>query len=277
MNRENYSPEALSKLSREYLRGMLAAELRKEPAQLNGERIRALRQELARRGPDPALEDDAAVEAACGKFLEETYRAKLPRRSFCRSCLSVAACLVLLLGLLFFAIPKAAEADDLREVIGWWNDSVFRFIAPGSTPRTQEYVFKTDHPGLQQIYDEIADFGVDVPVVPTELSDEYELTELKILQMKEKVAINACLASGTKKYLISIVIHNERNNLWLEKNEENVLTWDFDGIEHSVISNTENCMVSWVVDRIECTIVTNVTNCKEDVYYLIKSIYTSEV
>ena len=273
MNRENYSPEALSKLSREYLRGMLAAELRKEPAQLNGERIRALRQELARRGPDPALEDDAAVEAACGKFLAETSGTRPIRKRICRSFLAVAASLLLLTAL-FFALPKAAEANDIKNVIGWWNDSVFRFVKPGETPIEEEYVFKTDHPGLQQIYDAVADLGVTVPVVPTDLSKEYELTELKVYHMNGKVAITACLANGLNKYLISIVVHNDSDNLRLEKSTERVSVWDFAGIEHAVMFNTENCSVSWIIDRIECTVV---TNCKEDVYNLIKSIYTSEV
>jgi hypothetical protein len=163
---------------------MLAAELRKEPAQLNGERIRALRQELARRGPDPALEDDAAVEAACGKFLAETSGTRPIRKRICRSFLTVAASLLLLTAL-FFALPKAAEANDIKNVIGWWNDSVFQFIKPGETPIEEEYVFQTDHPGLQQIYDAVADLGITVPIVPTILPKEYELVELKTLALYE--------------------------------------------------------------------------------------------
>ena len=84
----------------------------------------------------------------------------------------------------------------------------------------------------------------------------------------------AALEYGLKQYLISIIVNNEGYNLRLEKNPEVVSIWNFAGIEHAVISNTENCSVSWIIDRIECTVV---TNCKEDVYNLIKSIYTSEV
>ena len=273
MNRENYSPEALSKLSREYLRGMLAAELRKEPAQLNGERIRALRQELARRGPDPALEDDAAVEAACGKFLAETSGTRPIRKRICRSFLTVAASLLLLTAL-FFALPKAAEADDVKNVIGWWNDRVFQFVKPGETPIEEEYVFKTDHPGLQQIYDAVADLGVTVPIVPTQLPLEYNLTDIKSIQLYEDCSMHACLVSGDNRITLTFAVHSKKETLQFEKDIKSVNVWDFSGVEHSVISNSGEYIVTWVTDCVECTIVADCI--EDDVYKLIKSIYTSE-
>ena len=274
MNRENYSPEALSKLSREYLRGMLAAELRKEPAQLNGERIRALRQELARRGPDPALEDDAAVEAACGKFLAETSGTRPIRKRICRSFLTVAASLLLLTAL-FFALPKAAEANDIKNVIGWWNDSVFQFIKPGETPIEEEYVFQTDHPGLQQIYDAVADLGITVPIVPTILPKEYELVELKAFTLQGDKSMHSCLICEDSIVQFTIAINNEEVVLRHEKNSKDVAVWDIHGIEHYVIFNTDGIIVTWVKDQIVCTVTANCP--EEDVYDLIKSIYTSEV
>lgn len=270
MNRENYSPEALSKLSREYLRGMLAAELRKEPAQLNGERIRALRQELARRGPDPAFEDDAAVEAACGKFLAETSGTRPIRKRICRSFLTVAASLLLLTAL-FFALPKAAEANDIKNVIGWWNDSVFQFVKPGETPIEEEYVFQTDHPGLQQIYDAVADLGVTVPVVPMQLPIEIILEELKIFQMNGDITVNAYFNSGKDELLYTMIVHEEKVPLQHEKDIDNISVWDFAGLEHYVISNANERIITWVTDRIETTITTDCS--EEDVYNLIKSIY----
>ena len=42
-----------------------------------------------------------------------------------------------------------------------------------------EYVFETDHPGLQQIYDAVVEMGVTEPVVPMWVPEGYDLVEYK--------------------------------------------------------------------------------------------------
>ena len=59
-----------------------------------------------------------------------------------------------------------------------------------------------------------------------------------------------------------------------EKKAESVAVWNLAGVDHYVISNNNTWIITWVINNIECTITTDCP--EEDVYRLIKSIYTSE-
>ena len=274
MQVNNQSQESLTRLPREELRRMLAEELNKEPANADDTLVRTLLAELQARGADPAFVDDDAVAAACEKFRTATpTKQTSPKRWYQHWMLKVASVL-LTRGILFFALPPAAEAGDTGSVLTWWSDSLLQFFSPGSKPNSEAYVFKTDHPGLQQIYDAAIEAGITVPIVPQKLSDEFQLTEHKVLQLTEDISIHARLASDCSEILFMAIAQNQQSMLQHEKKAESVAVWNLAGVDHYVISNNNTWIITWVVDNIECTITTDCP--EEDVYRLIKSIYTSE-
>lgn len=274
MQVNNHSQESLTRLPREELRRMLAEELNKEPANADDTLVRTLLAELQARGADPAFVDDDAVAAACEKFRTATpTKQPSPKRWYQHWMLKVASVL-LTLGILFFALPPAAEAGDTGSVLTWWSDSLFQLFRPGSKPNIEEYVFKTDHPGLQQIYDAATEVGITVPIVPQKLSNEFKLIEHNVFQLQENITIYARLASGSHKILYMAIAQNQQSMLQHEKKAESVAVWNLAGVDHYVISNNNTWIVTWVTDNIECTITTDCP--EEDVYRLIKSIYTSE-
>ena len=197
MDESKYAQEALTGLPREKLRRMLGEDLRKELS-ADDALVRRLLAELQRRGSDPAFTDDASVEAACEKFRLGVEAPK--KRWYQRPVLKVAP-VVLALGILFFALPGVAEADPVPDVLGWWSDSVFQFIRPGKQPNVQEYVFTTDHPGLQQIYDTGTELGIHEQIIPRKLSLEYQLSDLKTIQLSDSTSTYSQLASKANKIL----------------------------------------------------------------------------
>ena len=72
--------EVLASLPREQLRQMLQEELGKDTAGIDEKFVRLLMAELQRRGSDPKLADDAAVEAVCEKFRQDTKKAAKPKK-----------------------------------------------------------------------------------------------------------------------------------------------------------------------------------------------------
>ena len=229
--------EALACLPREELRRMLTEELHKETSNMDEALVRLLLAELKNWGTDPAFTDDDAVEAACEKFRVDTERAQMPRKRRYQSRIVKAASVILVLVCLFFGLPAAVQADPVPDVLGWWSDSVFQLLVPGEKPNVREYVFSTEHPGLQQIYDTVTELGITEQIVPRKLSKEYELAELDTFQMLGDTLLYARLVNNDKELLFTIIIHDEKVMLQYEKDTENVSVWDLAGVEHYVLSN----------------------------------------
>lgn len=272
MKESKYTPEMLSCLPREELRCLLAEELNKDTTIIDDAFVRLLLTELKNRGADPTFIDDDAVEAVCEKFRTDMEPTQKLQKHWYQSWMLKVASVALVLGILFYSIPGAVRADPVSDVLGWWLDSVFQFITPGERPLVQEYVFETDHPGLQQIYDAVRKMGITEQIVPRKLSGDYILLELKTLQFMGDESIHAHLVSEDKELMFTIIIHDEADVMQHEKDEENVSVWELAGVEHYVISNKEDLIITWIVDKIECTISTNCP--EEEIYQFIQSIYT---
>ena len=274
MEVNKYTPEALARFPSEELRRILAEELNKESAKADDVLVRSLLSELQARGNDSAFADTDAVEAACEKFRAENSKKKNPKKPCGQNWMLKVASVVLILGILFFTLPTAANAKNIPEVLTWWSDSLFQFFRPGSRPNVEEYIFKTNHPSLQEIHDAVTEAGITVPIVPSQLSDEFKLDELQIFQFEEDTSVHACLISEHNQVVFTAITHSQQSMFQHEKKGENIVVWDIADIDHYVIFNNNTLIITWVTDNIECTITTDCP--EEDVYSLIYSIYTSE-
>lgn len=274
MEVNKYTPEELTRLPREELRRMLAEELNKEPTNIDDVFVRSLLAELQARGNDSAFADNEAVEAACEEFRAVTNKKQTHKKPWYQNWMLKVASVVLVLGILFFSLPTAVDANTIPEVLTWWSDSLFQFFRPGSRPNIEEYVYKTDHPGLQEIYDAVTGAGITAPIVPSQLSDEFKLKELHVFQLEEDISIHSRLANDRNEILFTANTCSEQSMFQHEKKAENIPVWNIAGIDHYVISNNQTLIVTWVTENIECSISADCP--EEDVYSLICSIYTSE-
>lgn len=273
MTETEYTRQTLGGLSRDTLRRMLSQQLQKAPPQIDDALVRMLLRELESRGDDPDYYDDEAIEAACEAFRQATQSAK-PQKRWRQSWLVKAASVLLVLGILFLGLPATAQADDFRGIISWWSDSVFQLLTPGKQPLTQPYVYETDHPGLQQIYDAVTELGVTEPIVPMWVPKEFVLVELKVYPFLEGSVISAQMETTNQHLLISYVINKENTIFQHEKDLSDLQIWDLAGLEHYMVSNNNEHIITWYTNRIEGAVTTDCT--EEDVYRIIKSIYTLE-
>ena len=275
MEDNKYMPEALTCLPREELRRILAEELHKPAAEIDGALVRTLMAELRSRGPDPDYVDNAAVDQVCAEFKENSQKVQHHRKCWYQSWMLKVAAIVLVLGILFFALPGAAQADDIHEVLSWWSDSTFQLFRPGEQPNTHEYVYQTDHPGLRHLYDAVTELGITDPVVPRWIPEGFELLELNSYPMDGHVMIYTLFSSEDAEILITITKYEDfSKTLQYEKNTGDVTIWDLGGTEYYVLSNTNNCTVAWFTNGSECSLSADCP--EEDVYKILKSIYTSE-
>lgn len=186
-----------------------------------------------------------------------------------------AACMVAVLCLLLAAASGTAEAETFWARLVRWSDSVIEFFSPdNSGGGDQEYVFKTDHPGLQQVYDTVVKLGITEPVVPMWLPEGYELISCKEMSTKKKTTLTAYFQSGEKIINYNIGVYSENVMNKYQKNDADVTVIEIEGIDFYIVRNTDAWVAVWVKENIECSIS---VDCQEDEFYkILRSIYDKE-
>ena len=139
----------------------------------------------------------------------------------------------------------------------------------------EDYVFETDNPGLQQVYDAVVELGVTIPAVPMWLPEGYELAEITIEETRIKQYVYARFLNNTQECSLKINILNGEAAKDYFKNDVDIQNHESAGMFHSLVRNMEVWAVSWRKDNIECSIF---IDCQTDVLHeIIESIYRGRI
>ena len=230
---------------------------------------------LEEREQDYPMEVNAEIEAAAERFEQSLDNQKVGFTKKRTHWILKVASILLVVGVLLFTIPQAANAETFWEMLVRWTDSVFEFFTPGDSDDKQpEYAFKTDNPGLQDLYDTVVNLGITDPVVPMWVPKEYVLEELLVVEEPSESSISAYMKYNEKEFIISISVQSVHSPLNHMKDTQNVEVFERAGIKHYIFSNNEQVSATWSTKNIECSVV---IDCQEDIYKILKSIYTTEV
>lgn len=173
---------------------------------------------------------------------------------------------------LLVVAPPAMGYENIFEIIGRWTQDVFELFNPNSSTEPQgDYVFKTDHPGLQQLYDAVSELGVTQPVVPTWLPEGCELKELKITPVPAGKRICANFAGNNAIFVVLIKPYDESLTYKYEKDDVEIVEYGIAGITHYIMQNDGKRLVVWAVDGKEFSITTDFN--EEILYKMLESIY----
>lgn len=250
--KENKSPtllESLAQLATPQLDAMLRAELEKELP--DEDAVRLILKVLREREKDYPVESNEQMDKA---WAEYTRKTKLPKPKSGSAVLK-AASVILVIGLLLFVLPQQANAKNFFERITAWTDSIFALFSPekpGSQGR--EYVFKTDHPGLQELYDTVTELGVTAPVVPMWLDESYELRDCEVLRTSAAVKVTAVFYDGNKEAVMEVTIYSQSVVTELPKSVEDAVKYEVNGVTHNIMKNEGLWAVVWTIDNIECAL-----------------------
>lgn len=262
----------LEQMETQQLDDLLLEELRKETP--NGELIRLISSILKERDKKIVPEIDANIQQAWERYQKKTQPVhKKPR--YMNSILLKAASLILVLLTLMVLMPQEAKAMNFFERFIAWTEDVFSLISPAEAKeQKEEYVFRTDNPGLQEVYDKVTELGVTVPVVPMWLPEGYELIEIKVNNLPTNKILHARFSNGIVEALYQINVYSDNVTREFYKDEANIRTEEKNGINHTIMCNEDFSVAVWSVENIECTIA---LGCPEDVLNrILESIYTME-
>ena len=263
--------ERLEQLETAPLDALLREELKKDAP--DGQLVRLIGSILKERNA-AVPEISPKVRQAWARYQRNT-RTSRARPGAHRRRLVQAAALVLVLLCLMLLLPREASAKHFfRRVIDWTED-VFSLASPSETgAAAPEYRFRTDHPGLQQVYDQVTALGVTAPVVPMWLPEGYELTACTVTKTPSKSYITAVFFDGTSEAVYQLEIYAENVESLYSKDHRNIQIFEKHGIEHAAIYNNDFFVAVWATENVECFI--NI-ECREDILdRILESIYTME-
>lgn len=261
----------LEKLPTSQLDAMLQEALRREPVE--EDTVRLILSVLEDR--DEETDEDPGPEAAEAweAYLENTENVlpEPPRRG---KWVIRAASVVVVASVLFVLLPQEASARVFFDRIICWTEEFFEQLSPNDNRTPEEYVFTTDDPGLQQLYDAVTELGVTQPVVPMWIPEGYTLTECKAHSALSEKSVFGFFVNGTSGLGFRVVVYDENISSRYYKGEEDVTQFEKNGIVHNIMRNDNSWVVVWVRENIECSIT---IDCQEDeLYKMIRSIYSME-
>lgn len=261
--------ESLEQISTPQLDAMLRAELDKEPPDEYA--VRLILNVLREREADYPVETNEQIQKAWSEYEEKTTR----RESRGGTALLKAAVILLVCGLLLFALPHEASAGSFFDRITVWTESIFELFSPSDSGKAQkEYVFRTDHPGLRELYDTVTELGVTVPVVPMWLEDGYELVDLKVMSTPLTTKVLAIFYDEKKEAVFELNIYSHNVVSEYHKDEPDAEQHESNGVIHNIFRNEELWTVVWIRENVECSMA---IDCPEDTLYeILDSIYTME-
>ncbi len=259
-------------LPAEELDQILQAELEKEHP--NEEVVLPILRILEEREKDYPVEKTPEVLALLEKIRKHETSSKQSKSK--RGLIAGIAALAAVVCIVVMAIPRTVGADSVMDVLFRWTGSIFEFFTPeqDATNPPVDYLFETENPGLQQLYDKVTELGVTESVVPMWLPEGFVLSELKELPMPGGSKMCGEFKNGSDAVLITYRISTDIYPK-VEKEETGVELFETAEVSHFIVENEDNLSVTWTVDGVECLLNTNIA--KEDLYTIIKSIYRSEL
>ena len=139
------------------------------------------------------------AEEAWERLLSRSQYSENSKSKCCRKlpkylCAVASAAVVALI--LSVVVPQTVGAENIFQIFGRWTRDIFNLSDGTEPPAEDKYVFKTDHEGLQQLYDAVVAQGITEPVVPMWLPEGYELTEFNSFPEFKKIYARFCFACG---------------------------------------------------------------------------------
>lgn len=252
--------ETLERMETRQLDEMLCMELKKDLP--DGHLVRLIGSVLKEREKDMVPEIETNVQTAWAQYQQDTRKVyRKPKSQSSR--LAKVACLILVLLAFLLLMPQEANARQFFQRIITWTEDVFSLVSPDENQgRNATYEFRTDNPGLQEVYNQVTELGITTPVVPMWLPEGYELVKCSINSIPTKKFLIAVFSNEVSEIVYQIDIYSGNVTHEYSKNDTTVKKHEKNGITYTFFQNHELLVAVWTVENIECSIF---VDCPEDV------------
>lgn len=213
-------------------------------------------------------------EEAAWKTYQKRVRSRARKHFYIPRWMAVAASAVLIIGVLMSVVPQKAEAENFWEMLQRWTETVLSYLDRDETLVEIDYVFETDNPGLQQVYDAVVEMGVTEPVVPMWLPESCEITELGSKTTPMSKSLWAWFSSDIGDIMYKLDVYEGEPAHQFYKDDSHYESYERNGMTYNITRNNGRWVVVWTKDNIECFLT---LDCQEDTLRrILKSIYVME-
>lgn len=264
--------ENLEQMETRQLDAMLRDELKKEMP--DGQLVCLIGSILQEREKDSIPEISDNIRQAWDHYLQTTPKV-LKRPKGLNSRLVKAASLILVLIAFLMLLPQEASAKNFFERFIAWTENKFSLTSPSEDrEKPTGYVFHTDNPGLQEVYDQVKELGITVPVVPMWIPEGYELVDYIAYNTPTNYYLTTTFSDGNNDFLYEIKIYSNNITHDFFANGTEKMAFEKNGITHTVFQNNDLWVAVWTTEHIECSLV---ADCPEETLIrILESIYTME-
>lgn len=154
------------------------------------------------------------------------------------------------------------------------TNTVMEYFSREDIRAEKGYVFVTDNPGLQQVYEAVLELGVTGPIVPMWLPEGYTLTEMQQYKTPMLNGLSASFSNGIYEIVYQLEQYYGEPAHQYYKDDNYYETYEWEGVIYHVAQNNNWWTVIWVKDNIECFLT---LDCQEDTLWrILRSIYVME-
>lgn len=263
--------EDLEALDTPELDQLLQEELAKEDT--DSGLVRRISKVLRDRDKDTSAEVSLEIQALFDQFVRQGRRETSHRNSVPKAAAALIA-VVIAVAFMLTVLPMEAQAGSWWDRITRWTSEKFEFISHrNSVEQRPEYVFQTDKPGLQEVYDAVAALGVTEPVVPMWLPEGYALEEIRQIQYEAKISTYARFSSGDKYVTYTVDVYSEEEGFGYNTDEKSATKYENAGITHYIMRNKEKCVAVWTKKNVECSLT--IDGSEDFIFEMLDSIYVT--
>lgn len=239
----------LEDLSTKELEQLMREELDRENQ--DSKKIREILQVLEAREADVQPEINGEVIAAWEKY-KHTQNKKKQSLRWIKSAIATAAIVSVIVAV---TIPRVFGKESLLKMVVSWTEDIFTFTGTQTENQAlKNYVFKTDHPDLQEVYNTVVELGVEQPVVPMWIPDGYILRELKVSAYSDKTSIYACFEGNQGEIVFLFDFYAEQPENKYTKKGSSVRFYESESGRYYLIPDKSKYIATWVVEKVECSI-----------------------
>ena len=262
---------ALEQLPEEELKDLLQAELeRPEP---DGDSVRLILRVLEEKGRGREAPMTPRKEQAWQTYCRRVESLRRSRTLRLAPALRAAA-VVLVLALCLSFLPRQAQAESFWEMLQRWSTTVIQFFGREDSFYEDQYLFQTENPGLQQVYDAVVELGVTDPVVPMWLPDGSDLNELSTFTSPMSTGVYTSFFCQDREIIYKLNVYEGEPAHQFYRDDTHYESYELEGTEYHVTRNNEYYIVVWSKENIECSIA---IYCNEEILQkILGSIYTME-
>ncbi|MFA5524246.1 MAG: DUF4367 domain-containing protein [Tissierellales bacterium] len=154
--------------------------------------------------------------------------------------------IVAIVTVVFFTGTATAKAFgfNLWTAVAKWTEDIFKFsVAPSNNQELND--------GLKKTLDK---YNVSIKAVPTWFPEGYSFESSEGIESPMNTTIYSIYSSKNGKISVTIISLVDSSTSVYEKENEDVITYSFNGIQHYIMKNLERTKVVWMVDNYECSI-----------------------